>query len=92
MTDIDREIEIRLIGLDDPEHDVKLMCEQISKLIAPMMEENDPYLIGIALQEIATQHSIKEFGTLAALKILIQSMDNVVEHGPYVEAQLKGVN
>lgn len=79
-------------GAINPEMDVALLTQQINALLEPLIEENDPNIMMWALFEYATGYTIKLHGTLAALKILTNSINNVIDIGPYVEAELKGVN
>jgi hypothetical protein len=84
--------QVVVMGLDDPEHDVRLLVQQINELIDPLKEENDPNMLMWALQEVATGHALELHGTLTALKILTNSLNNVIDIGPFIEAELKGVH
>jgi hypothetical protein len=86
------DVSVKIFGLDDPEHDVRLITQEINQLLEPLISENDPNLMMWALQEVATSYTIELHGTLTALKILTNSMNNVIDIGPYVEAQMKGVH
>ena len=86
------EPEVRMMGLIDPEHDVGLLKQQIMELLEPLREENDPNLLMWALQEVATSYTVELHGTLTALKLMVNSMNNVIDIGPYIEAELKGIH
>ena len=84
--------EVKITGLIDPETDVQLLVQQIGELLGPLKEENDPALLMWALQEYTTGYIVELHGTLTALKILTNSINNVIDIGPYIEAEMKGIH
>ena len=78
--------------LNQPELDVQLIAHQIRELIEPLKEENDPNLLMWALQEVATGYIVEIHGTMTALKLLTNSINNVIDMGPIIEARMKGIN